>query len=172
MAYKAVSGARFKFAALIDFGGQYIYCENHEDPEINRICSNHMDTTMRRFIIKMAVMVLSLSSAEFGPIYVYIFYEIKTTTVDVRVPSTEEGSDAEFAINFLLMNCIAAHGGLQYVGLEVIMSLFENIVTLAPKLVGYKLRMLANEYANESITELEMRLRFRNVVEQSFDVDK
>lgn len=57
------------------------------------------------------------------------------------------------------MVCIASHGGLQYFGLEVIMGLFENIVTFTPKLIKYKLGTLAREYANKYISELEMRLK-------------
>lgn len=74
-----------------------------------RILSEQMDATMRGFITKMLSMTLAfITGTTFGPLHAYFSSGIKSTTVDARVPFTEERSDAEFAVNFLLMVTVSS----------------------------------------------------------------
>lgn len=122
-------GNRFKMDILGRFGGIYVYHDNDfEDAEYNRICSKQMDLTMKSFLIKMAMMILSAVAVCFGPTRVYILYGIKTTTWEVRIPFTEPKSDAEFLGNILLHFNLILHGIFGYIGIEVWMSLVENTI--------------------------------------------
>lgn len=142
--------------------------------EYSRICKKHMDATMRSFITKMIIMVLSYSAALTGPAYVYYTTGIKSTTIELRIPFTQGKSNAEFWVNILYMFAYATYGALLYIGLEVAMAIFENTVTVTPDLIRMEINHLAVDYQNKkkSISKLELLLRIRNIVKQCLDLDE
>lgn len=78
---------RYKLQPLIDFGGRYIYRNDHEKNEYNRICSDQMDITMRDFIIKFATIIFSFVVATTSPMILYFMNGIRSTTsVEVHLP--------------------------------------------------------------------------------------
>lgn len=127
-----VTEKRLKYSALIDFGGHYIYRNDNERTEYNYICSKHMDSTMKSFLVKMGTIFLSFCAVVSGPIHAYFCFGEKTTTFDFRVPFTDEKSISEFVVNMIIQFVIAINGIIIYVGLEVFMSLFGNFVTVSP----------------------------------------
>lgn len=94
-----ISDNRYKYQSLIDFAGRYIYSDNQENVEYNEICSKQIDKTIRRFFIKMGIMGISASFSVIGPIHAYLAHGIKTSTTDLRIPFTEDGSNAEFFVS-------------------------------------------------------------------------
>lgn len=163
---------KFRIVPLIEFGGEHIYWDAHYDPEYHQICSNHMDGVMRRFIIKMVVMFSGITVAFIGPFYAYFVRGLKTTTIEAKIPFAEPGSDAEFLGNVVIQFVLAIMGAFVYFGLEVTMALFENVVTIAPDLIELEMKQLCTKYQRRLITESEMRLRFRNVVQQVLDSER
>lgn len=163
---------RFKLKSLIDFGGQYIYHDNHENSMYNRICSKHMDTTMRRFIIKMLTINVSFFIGAAGIFYTYFVHGIISTILEIRIPFCEPKSDAEFIVKLVLQILIGGHGLIMYFGIEMYFSMFENIVTIAPKLIKIDLKHTIQMYEEGSIAELELRRRIRNIVKLCSDSDK
>lgn len=163
----------FKSISLSSFGGQYIYQDSdYPDQEYNRICSNQMDVTMKSFLIKMSVMGLSLAASQVGPVYVFISNRIKTTTTEVRIPFTEPESNAEFIVNLIIQFNISIHGMFGYIGMEVWMSLVENIVNISPALFKLEMKQISQQYKSKSISKSHMRSIFRNLIQQSTDIDE
>lgn len=155
------------------FGGLYIYHDGKfEDTKYNEICSKQMDVTMRSLLFKMTMMALSAVAVCLGPIQAYVLHGIKSSTWEVRIPFTEPKSDAEFLVNVLLHFNLILHGFFGYIGMEVWMSLVENTVNISPKLFKLEMERICDQWKVRAIPELEMRLRFRNLVEQSLDADK
>lgn len=168
-----VTKVRFELKKLVDFGGRFIYSNTRENTIYNRICAEHMDYTMKRFLIKMGTIFMSFSLAIIGPIRAYLIYGAKTTTIEARIPFCEPDSGAEFMFNFLLQIVIAAHGILAFCGLEIILSLFENVVTVAPKLiVKSDLVQTIELFETKSISRLELCERIKQIVKASTDTDK
>lgn len=168
-----MSRIRFKIISLSIFGGQNIYHDNDfEDEEYNRICSNQLDATMKEYGIRMMMINLSLAASQIGPIFMYISYGIKTTTTNVRIPFTEPKSDVEFIVNLILQSFIGLHGGIAYLGIEAWMSLIQNIVNISPALFKLGMKRLCEQYKSKSISELQLRSNFRNLVQQSTDADE
>lgn len=44
---------RFMIQSLVDFAGHYIYPDNDDDPGYTKICSQHMEESMKRWMAKM-----------------------------------------------------------------------------------------------------------------------
>lgn len=137
----------------------------------NRICSRQMDLTMKRFSIKIGTIFMTYSLAIIGPIRAYLVYGIKTTTIEAHIPFCEPYSNAEFMANLLLQSVIATHGLLFIFGLENFLSIFENVVRIAPKLIAKNdLVQTIGLYEDKSISKLYERIK--EVVKSSIDTDK
>lgn len=167
-----VTQSRFKLQSLFDFGGRYIYCDSRVKTEYNRICSKQMDITMRRFLIKMMAILISYFFAMVGPLQAYFVHGIKTTTLEARIPFCQQKSDAEFMGNVVIQTAIAGHGLLVYIGLEIFLSLFENVVSIVPQLIESELITTVQLYEDKSISDVELYWRIKNIVMLSQDADK
>lgn len=163
---------RFKLQHALDFGGRYIYRDSRENTEYNRICSQHMDITMRRYIIKMAAIFISYLFAVVGPLQAYFIDGIKSTTIEARIPFCETKSNAEFMGNFLLQTELAGHGIFVYIGMEVFLSLYENIVSITPQSIGSELDDIIQQYEDGSVSEVELHWRIKRIVKLSQDANK
>lgn len=167
-----VSKARFKIQAVVDFAGRYIYRDNHEKTGYNRICSSSMDKTMRSFWTKMATICVSLVICLIGPTYAYFAHGIRTTWTSDRIPFTAPNSDAEFIVNVLLQTIVFGHGFVGYFGLEVVMTVMENVVTVTPRLLTNELVHTIRQYKDKMISESELRCKMNNFVKSTCDLNK
>lgn len=167
-----VTKSRFEWNRLIFYGGKYIYRNDDPDAEYNRICSDHMDKTVTDFFTKMGAIFVSYLFAVIGPIQTYIMLGKKSTTTEARIPFCEPKSNAEFLGNFIFQGIIASHGLLMYIGLEVMFSIVENVVTIAPKLVENELSKVIRMIEDKSFPESELFWRMRRVVMPSQDTDE
>lgn len=158
--------------AIIDFAGRYIYHDNHENTEYNRICSTAMDSTVREFAIKMGIIYISMVGAFIGPTRAYIVHGIKTSWTSERIPFTTPDSDDEFMINILLQTVIFAHAIWAYFALEVASTLFANVVNVAPRLSTNDLARTIQQYNDKRITQLEIRCKIGNFVKSTCDTAK
>lgn len=165
-----LSRERHKLHSLVQFGGRYIYFDEYDDPGYQRICSQHMDISMKKFLIKMTLIFIGYYAAVSGPVYAYITQGIKTTTIDLAF--TRDGSNAEYVFNNILQTIVAMHGGLAYLGIEVMVSILQNVITISPKLFAYKLKKLTTDYAEKRISEQQLRVAFKDLEKQSIDTDK
>lgn len=161
------------FHSLVDFGGRCIHpIKTSNDIEYSKICSKQMDETVRSLIIKMIMMTLAMLSFNVGPIYSYFVNGTKTTMTNVKVPFTEKYSNSEFMANGLLSGVIGIHGFIGYIGLEVSMALFSDVITISPKLVEYQLNGLIVRNAEKTISQQDLSYSFRNIVKQPIDADE
>lgn len=167
-----VSKSRFSLQSLIDFGGRYIYHDSHKDTEYNRICSEQMDITMQSFLIKMGTIFISFLFAVVGPVHAYVFYGIKSTTTEVHIPYCEPKSLMEFELNFLLQSTIAGHGIFMYILMEMLFSLFENVVTIAPRLISHELVNVIQLAEDRALSVADVYLNMARIAKLSQDTDK
>lgn len=167
-----VGKSRFTLNSLMNFGGKYIYRDNHERTEYNRICSEQMDSTVKSYIIKMGAIWISFVVCIINPTYVYFAHGIKATTPELHWPFCEPESNAEFTANLLLQVAVAVHAIMMYFHSEVFLSLFANVVTIVPRLTKLDLTYAIQLWKSKSISKLELYERFRNVTLQSLDLDK
>lgn len=163
---------RFKLQAIIDFAGRYIYHDNHESTEYNRICSAAMDSTIREFAIKMGIIYISMVGAFIGPTHAYIVYGIKTSWTSERIPFTAPNSADEFLINILLQTIIFVHAIWAYFALEVACTLFANVVNVAPRLTTNDLAQTIQQYNGKKISRLELWCKMRNFIKSTCDTDE
>lgn len=160
------------FHSLVDFGGRCIHPVKNVDDKYTSICSMQIDETVRMLITKMFMMTMAMLSFNVGPIYSYFAHGTKTTMTNVKVPFTERYSNAEFMANVVLSAVIGIHGYIGYIGLEVSMALFSDVVTISPKLVEYDLNGLIEGNKTKTISQVDLKYSFKNIIKQSSDADE
>lgn len=160
------------FRSLVNFGGRYIHPNQNDDEEYTKICSKHIDETVRSFFIKMGLMLLALHGSMVGPIYAYAMYGTKTTMTNVLIPYVERESNAEFAYNLALASIIGIHGFIGYIGLEVAMALFSDVVTIAPKVIALDFQRLDDQTEKQKLSNWHLRQTINNIIKQALDSDE
>lgn len=164
-----IYGNRRKYQSLVDFPGHHIFPNSREDTEYNEICSKEIDVTARRFVIKYLTITVAAFLAVAGPTYDYTTNGIKTSTTELRIPFTEPGSNAEFIINVILQFNIYLHGATVYIGLEIMVSIFENVMMLTPQLVRFELKKLSIKQENKELSDQQVSACFKNILKQVLD---
>lgn len=167
-----VSKRRFQLQRLIDFGGQYFYHDDTADTEYNRICSSHIDASVREYYVKMINIFLSYTLSVFGPVHAYLVYGNKTTITELRIPFCAQDSVIEFSMNICLQIIIALHGILCFIGMETFLAIIQDTVTLTPKLIKYDLERATKSYVEQSISDAELNWRFIQIARASGIADK
>lgn len=128
--------------------------------------------SIKLYEVFMVMMYISSNGAMLEPAYAYYFHGTKTTMTNTKVPFTEKESIEEFVINFVLTCVIDIHGFIGYIGLEVTMALFSDVVTIVPKLVAHKFQKLNEQYQSHSITKHQLCFYFKNIIKQPSDSDE
>lgn len=172
MGYVSVTEGAAMFHFLVDFGGRYIHPNVNKDNEYTEICSKNIDATVRSFCIKMALMLLALHGSMVGPCYAYIVHGTKTTMTNVQIPFIKRNSNAEFMANLMLASVIGIHGFSGYIGLEVAMALFSDVVAIIPKLIKLEFERVDDRIEKGRISMLHLHSIFSNIVKQATDSDE
>lgn len=116
---------RYILQRFLAFPGRHIYpdAEVDEDLEYYEICSQHINGSIKSFILKMTMIFSSAIIALIWPTYQFLAQGIKTTATQVKFPFIDENSDVEFIGNLLFQLIVFGHGFIAYIGLEVVMSI-------------------------------------------------
>lgn len=163
---------RYEIHSLLEHFGRHIYQDYHETTGYNRICSKSIDKTVRDFFIRTGMMFLSYFVAMAGPMRAYFFYDVRTTTTELKFPFVAEDSDGEFIGNVICQACLGAVGMLAYTGLEVIMAFFDNFADVYPKLVEFELQNLDRKIEQKNLTKQQIKPIFRRIAKHAVDADK
>lgn len=120
----------------------------------------------------MTAIMVSFSFALIGPAYTFFEHGIKSTIIEVHMPFCAPKSNVEFIGNLLIQSIFATHALLIYVALEIHYSLFQNTVTIAPKLIKNQLDTVIQSYRDKSISETELYWTVKQIAKKSIDMDK
>lgn len=106
--------------SLIEFGGRHIYSSDGEDTKYNKICSEHIDSTIRSYFIKIMTLSAAFTVGVLTIVYMYLVHGIRTTVTEFKYPLIAEDSDAAFIANASYQYVIALLGFPGYIGMEVV----------------------------------------------------
>lgn len=131
-----------------------------------------MDKSMRSFISRFMIMFCTFAVGICRLIYTNVFLGIKTTTTEFKMPFTEEKSDIEFTLNFLIQTVLIAYGLFGYIGMESAMEVAVVCVNTASQAIKYEFQKLDANIALRRFNDVQERLTFRNIVQQIMDADR
>lgn len=163
---------RYEMHSLAEFGGRYIYRNDREDIKYNEICSEHIDSTIRQFFIKMTIILLSFNIGVSGIFYALFVLDQRPSATGIKFPFIAEGSDAEYITNMVFGLTLAAIGMPAFVGIEVLMTLFCDVPTISPKLAEYELNRLDDMVIKGRMSESQIQFTLRRILKRALDTDE
>lgn len=110
--------------------------------------------------------------AVFGPVYYFITQGIKSTTIEVKIPFIPDEEDVQYSVNMLLQFGVLFHGIFIYMGIETVMTLFENVVNVTPYLIKSRLNKLNKMHEVKELSELQVRFTFLDVTKQMLGYER
>lgn len=170
--FVAISEKRHDIHRGALYSGQHILPNDFKHIEYTEICSKFMDESMKNFAIRLIITTLGVFAMNYGSWHAFFIEHIVATSLDCRVPFTGERSYGEFYVNIAIHSSYLVCGSLGFVGMEIALELFTGVVAIAPKLIALEFRKLANKIEEKTFTELQIRVTYRNIVQQIMDIDE
>lgn len=91
---------------------------------------------------------------------------------NVLIPFVKRASNAEFVYNVILASIIGIHGFCGYIGLEVAMALFSDVVTIVPKLIELEFNRLDSQMKAQQLSNCHLCHTINNIIKQALDSDE
>lgn len=168
-----VLGQRTTLAHLMKFPGDFIFLDSNELTPYNRICSQNLDGTFRRFLITIMIVILSMGIGVFGPIYAYITTGARATLLGVKLPFFDEGSDLEFMFVNALQFFSGTFGIIGNISIESCSALLISLNQMSVSICELDLMDFTHRIEKEGYqTSLESKILLRNILMRIQDVDK
>lgn len=99
----------------------------------------NIDNVSRAYMKTIITIVVSMSIANLGPLFLYYKYGQKITLTALKIPFFDEGSDMEYAINLSIQAFYALFFISANISIEGAAILFGDAVTLSSKLIKLRL---------------------------------
>lgn len=168
-----ILGQRTKLGHLMKFPGNFIFLNSNELTPYNRICSQNLDGTFRRFLITIGIVILSMGIGVFGPIYAYITTGARATLLGVKLPFFDEGSDLEFMFVNGLQFFTGTFGIIGNISIESCSALFISLNQMSVSICELDLLDFTQQIEKEGYqTSLKSKILLRNILMRIQDVDK
>lgn len=166
------SNLRFKVTKVLYYNKNYIFNDDHNESDYNRICSQNMDRTMKRFFIVTSIVILSFAIALVGPIYAYIKYGTRSTLLNLRFPFAEKNSDLEFILNLILQIWGGTAGICADIGIEVGYNLYINTIRLTVELIQSDIDVLSSDLEARILTKTQIKHQLLLIFEKIQHTDR
>lgn len=146
-----------------EYNGNYYY---------DKICSQNVDVTMKRFIIVVAIACLSYVAALIGPIHAFIAYNTRSTLLNLRLPFIEKDSHLEFALNLLLQTWCGLIGVCAIIGTEVVYNFYIETVRFTTKLIRMDIDKLSRDLEARVLTKAQVKFNLFLIFEKIHHTDR
>lgn len=142
---------------MVNYGKKYIYNDNYDKNDYNKICSQNLDATLKRFLIIVSTVCFSFVIALIGPLYAYITHGTRYTLLSLRLPFFEKDSDWEFVLNLILQTWCGIAGFCGHLGIESGYNIIINAIRATTELIEMDIRMLSSNLETEAMTKSQIK---------------
>lgn len=137
-------------------GKDELYQNNHDNSPYNEICKRNVDKLMQKYLRTILTILLSMSFANVGPMYVYYMHGEKVTLTALKIPLVDEGSDLEFACNCAICIFYGLFFIFANISIEGVALLYGDAISLPSKLIklnadNLSIKLKSNVYAEKHI---------------------
>ncbi|XP_055322548.1 uncharacterized protein LOC129578273 [Sitodiplosis mosellana] len=171
MYWKNIGPHRFKINSLATFSGKFIYADDKESTEYNRICEKNVTKLIKNVVSVSVIVIFAHLLILVGPIYAYIFKDMYITPLATHLPFLEKDSSTEFLWSLAQQCVIALYSITGNLTVEIITCLIIDTVNSVPELIWLNLKQLADGVQKEH-SRLRVHIRLRNVLIQAQDLDR
>lgn len=168
-----ILGQRTKLIHLMRFPGDLIFIDSKQLTAYNRICSQNLDGTFKRFLITILMIILSMGIGVFGPIYAYITTGARSTLLGVKLPFFDEGSNLEFIFVNGLQFISGTFGIIGNISIESCSALLISLNQISVLICELDVKEFTHQIEKEFYkTSIKSKILLRNILMRIQDVDK
>lgn len=143
-----------------------LYQNNHRQSQYNKICHENLDKLWRRYLNTVLIIILSMSIANAGPLYVYVKFGQRVTLTALKIPFIEENSNVEFVINCSIQGFYGLFFFFANISIEGVALLYGDAVQLPSKLIQMELDNLTISLKAARYTKRQIKLKIVTVFRQ------
>lgn len=162
MYWKAVGPHRFKQNNVVLFGGKYIYNNGIESKKYQFICEKLIDKLLKNMWMIISLIVLSHAIIVVGPLYAYLFENIRITPFGTNLPFFEKDSNAEITVNMILQTILTFYALIGCIAIEIGLCLVNNTIDAIPEILRFNLTEFSEDLKAKG-KRFESIARLRNV---------
>lgn len=155
--FTAINESRFVWHKLAAISGKYIYRDDHQPTAYNSICSKTIDQSLKTFVIKTSVIILSFVGAVLGPFLRFISDGFLYTLYELRIPYYNQYPYTEFVINVIWQIIISVIGTVGLFILEGGFTLINDTITVSSKISLLEFTQLSNLLENKQQKDRNVR---------------
>lgn len=157
---------------LMKFAGDFIFLNSKLPTAYNRICSQNLDRTLKRFVITISIVTLSAGIAMLGPLIAYVTGGDRATVLGIKLPFFGEGSDLEFIFVNVLQLVTGTLGIIGNTSIESCSALLISLNKISVSICELDLNNLTLQIKKERKTSIQSKILLRNILMRIQDVDK
>lgn len=124
------------------------------------------------FIRKALLIAFGGYTALSAVLYASFIMDRRTTTTEVAFPFITKKSADEYVLNCALMFSIFIHAFFLYLGMETVMSIFENVTTVSTELIRNEILQMDSSHERNELSNSQLRAVFKNILLQTNDFDR
>lgn len=149
---------------LFNISGKYIYRNDGQPTEYNRICDETVTKSIASYIVKMSVITISFIVASIGPFYSYVHDGTLATLYSLKLPYFNQDPYTEFLINVVWQFLITLIGGIALFLMEGAVTLINDTITVSSTLCCRELEELSDQQATENEQRRKLKMIFMKII--------
>lgn len=135
-----------------------IYNFGRVSADYNRICAANIQVTHRKFLITVALLLMSYTTMAIGPLYVLIRYNQHTTLMSLTIPFVRPLSSAEYVINVFMQTIAFMVGCPGNFAMEGVFALVMDSINMSTAVVQLHCTKLSKRLSVGQSTAIEQRM--------------
>lgn len=171
MYWKSVGPCRFKINSLLNFGGNFLYFNDKKSSNYTALCEESISQLTKSVAIILFLILLSHFMYGIGPLYVYLFHDIRITPIETELPFLDKVSNLGFTLNLIEQAILTAYELLGTMSVEICQCLINNAITFVPKVLHLDLDEISCDLNINGMNQ-KIKIRLRNVLIQLQDFDR
>lgn len=144
-----INDTKYDWYKLLNVPRKCIYRDDRESTEYNRICEENLSESIKAYIIKMIVIIISFFGAAIGPFYSNIHDGTFATLYSLKLPYFNQDLYTEFVINVIWQFIVTVMGVSALFLMEGCFSILNDTITVSLKLFRLNLNLLSQCLENE-----------------------
>lgn len=142
---------------VLNYGGKNIYNNNNDINLHNKICSQNMDKSLKRFIAVGSIVCLACGIALLGPVYSFVVNGNRSTLLSVRLPFIKKDSDLEFLLLLIVQALVGSYGFFGNNGLEAGYNLIINVIRITTELIQLNIRKMSGDLGARRLAKSQIQ---------------
>lgn len=171
--FPTISAKSYRVKNMVYQINGMVYYDAASLKKYGEICLECIDRAWKVYAIAMLAIVASFMCALFGPIYVFVTTNQKSSMFEFKIPFLVNDPNLEFIVNGIFQVISGLFVALGNMGIEGFKILYMNSLDLSTKIMNYEIDELSTKLvAKKTVSKSEMEFRVLRMCHQIESTDR